>query len=304
MSVIRRKHTANFTTIGNALFNDDRLAADELGVLAYLLSRPNDWEVRRPALARRFDVGKQTIKRIILNLIQYGWIQAKKTRLPNGTYHTIYEVRDEPGRTLTADEAKAATSSVSDDADEPAAAAVQAPDGDPPDITERGLGDQGSQTGSGHIKELNTDSEITESPNGARAFADVKVLWPADNVLSDVAAASAYAGLPETEQKACFEGIKPYLAECRDVNRKVCDLTTYIREKRWKRFTDKARAGTPTIVKPGTPNWHRWKEHFEEIGDPRARVMETFKAMGRDFWAPDVWPPAKGQSPPKSQSAA
>src|SRR5690606_14222225 len=90
---------------------------------------------------------------------------------------------------------------------------------DPPDTGQPDTGEPATANPSWpYKKELNTDSEITESPNGARAFADVKALWPADNVLSDVAAASAYAGLPETEQRACFEGIKPYLAECRDVN--------------------------------------------------------------------------------------
>ncbi len=39
--IIRRKHTANFTTIGNVLFNDERLKADEVGIIGYLLSRPH-----------------------------------------------------------------------------------------------------------------------------------------------------------------------------------------------------------------------------------------------------------------------
>ena len=48
--IIRRRHTAHFTTIGNALFEDERLAADEVGVLAFLLSKPHDWQVRRPGV--------------------------------------------------------------------------------------------------------------------------------------------------------------------------------------------------------------------------------------------------------------
>ena len=88
--ICRRKHTANFTTIGNALFDDERLAADEVGVLSYLLSRPNDWEVRRPALARRWDMGRERIARILFSLIRYGWIVAKRDRLANGTFYVIY----------------------------------------------------------------------------------------------------------------------------------------------------------------------------------------------------------------------
>ncbi len=111
--IIRRRHTANFTTIGNVLFDDERLEADEVGVLGFLLSRPNDWEVRRPQLQRRFRVGRDSIKRILFNCIRYGWMTGCKTRLSNGTFHTIYEVRDQPGPTLSAEDVKAALSLVS-----------------------------------------------------------------------------------------------------------------------------------------------------------------------------------------------
>jgi hypothetical protein len=44
MSIIRRKHTKNFTTIGNALFGDERLYPDALGILAFLRLRKDDWK--------------------------------------------------------------------------------------------------------------------------------------------------------------------------------------------------------------------------------------------------------------------
>ena len=112
--IIRRHHTANFTTIGNGLFEDERLEADEVGILAYLLSRPNDWEVRRAALGRRWRLCRDAIRRVIFNCVRTGWIVARRTRLQNGTFNSIYEVRDEPGPELTEDEARAALASVSD----------------------------------------------------------------------------------------------------------------------------------------------------------------------------------------------
>jgi hypothetical protein len=111
--IIRRRHTANFTTIGNALFEDQRLAADEVGILAYLLSRPHNWEVRRSALMRRWRIGREATKRIITNLIRTGWCRAEKTRLGNGTFHIVYEIRDEPGPTLSDDHVRGALSLVS-----------------------------------------------------------------------------------------------------------------------------------------------------------------------------------------------
>jgi predicted transcriptional regulator len=116
MSIIRRKYTANFTTIGNELFDDERLSADEVGILAYLRSRPADWEVRRPALAHRWNMGREAIKRVLVNLIKAGWCRAEKARKPDGTYYTIYEIRDEPGPALTDEEVRRALSLVSSEA--------------------------------------------------------------------------------------------------------------------------------------------------------------------------------------------
>ena len=114
--IIRRRYTANFTTIDNKLFDDERLSADEVGILAYLRSRPHDWEVRRPALMRRWNIGRDSVKRVITSLVRYGWGRPERTRLANGTYYMIYEIRDEPGPTLTDEEVRRALSLVSGEA--------------------------------------------------------------------------------------------------------------------------------------------------------------------------------------------
>jgi hypothetical protein len=107
--IVRRRHTANFTTIGNKMFDDERLAADEVGILTYLLSRPHDWEVRRPALMKRWSIGREALRRIIRNLVRYGYCRAERKRhQDNGTTFVIYEIRDEPGPELTEEEARRA----------------------------------------------------------------------------------------------------------------------------------------------------------------------------------------------------
>jgi len=105
--IFKRRHTANFTTIGNTLFDDERLKLDELGILTWLLSRPENWEVRRPQLRKRFKIGRDALRRIVTNLVKYGWATACRKRLGNGTFYTIYEIRDEPSPELTDDEVKA-----------------------------------------------------------------------------------------------------------------------------------------------------------------------------------------------------
>jgi hypothetical protein len=110
--IIRRRHTANFTTISNVVFDDDRLLADEVGILGYLLSRPRDWEVRRPALQRRWGIGRDAMRRILTNLVRCGWCRPTLTRLGNGTYFMIYEIHDQPGATLSEEEVRRALSEV------------------------------------------------------------------------------------------------------------------------------------------------------------------------------------------------
>jgi hypothetical protein len=110
MSIVRRRHTANFTTIANEVFEDERLAADELGVLAWLRSRPNNWEVRRWALGRRFNMGRERLARVFQNLIATGWIVAERMRLADGTLRVDYVVNDTAGSALTIEEVKAVLS--------------------------------------------------------------------------------------------------------------------------------------------------------------------------------------------------
>jgi hypothetical protein len=99
--IIRRKRTANFTVIGNELFDDERLEADEVGILAYLRSRPDKWEVRRPALMRRWRMGERAIKRVINNLLRTGWIQVLRLRGRAGRFVVLYVVQDQPGPELS-----------------------------------------------------------------------------------------------------------------------------------------------------------------------------------------------------------
>lgn len=135
--IIRRKHTANFTTIGNVLFNDERLKADEVGIIGYLLSRPNDWEVRRPQLAKRFDYGREAIKRVIWNGMRFGWIVAQRTQQSDGRFRVVYEIKDQPGPELSDEEIRRALSLSSSEAAEDQESDVEGADeagakGDPP----------------------------------------------------------------------------------------------------------------------------------------------------------------------------
>lgn len=259
--IIRRRHTANFTTIGNALFEDERLAADEVGVLAYLLSRPHDWEVRRPALMRRWNMGRDAIKRIITNLVRFGWCRPERTRLANGTFHVIYEIRDEPGATLTDEEVRRALSLVSgeaasDDNNGSVVRSDDAPSGsDPPTENPSWTGDHPSladpspdNPSLAYISIQNNDLPRTESTQKierdherakekhALNLAEFKRRWPTNASDDQTRVDNSWFKLSLEQGEAALAGISPFLEnhEKRNKRKIVPAGFTYLDQKRWE----------------------------------------------------------------------
>jgi DNA-binding MarR family transcriptional regulator len=99
--IIRRKRTENFTVINNAIFADDHLSPESLGVLTYLLSKPADWSVSLSQLRCRFNIGREKIQKVIRNLIATGYIESYRTRNPetneyNGIEYIVYDQSQKP----------------------------------------------------------------------------------------------------------------------------------------------------------------------------------------------------------------
>lgn len=94
--IIRSNIRENFTVIPNEMANDARLGADALGLLVYLLTKPNDWKVRINELRNRFDMGKDKTYRILKNLEQLGYVIRESVRTEGQFAETRYIVRDLP----------------------------------------------------------------------------------------------------------------------------------------------------------------------------------------------------------------
>jgi len=115
MTIIRRRHNRDFTTIRNDVFRDEDLALDALGLLCYLRSRPDDWNISQEHLRRRFGtgsgdarkpMGREQMQRIMRELIASGWVQREEARTGRGSFGGVeYVVLDEPEkRPLSEDE--------------------------------------------------------------------------------------------------------------------------------------------------------------------------------------------------------
>ena len=104
MSIIKIGPKVKFTTLSNQLINDTTLYAEELGVMAYLLSKPEDWVVRVSQLAARFNMGKDRAYRILNDLIRQGWIQKSENRTEGGKFASVeYIVLSEKPDTVKPD---------------------------------------------------------------------------------------------------------------------------------------------------------------------------------------------------------
>ena len=147
-------------------------------------------------------------------------------------------------------------------------------------------------------KSLTKDGFTKDKPTKeAGGIASLLALWPADHVLSAIAAETAFARLTDSQQQACSGGIKPYLDDCRVINRKVCDLTTYIRERRWERLNASKQLGEFAIIKPHSIEFHRWRDYGLQVNDPSlVGQLDLMAKMGRDITLPSRRPPPKGSS--------
>ena len=90
MSIVRIGKRARYTVIDNRVVDDQNLDYDALGLLVYLLSKPDNWDVSVMHLAKQKKSGKSKIERLLKALQKSGYAQWK--RLSSGkTEWTIYE---------------------------------------------------------------------------------------------------------------------------------------------------------------------------------------------------------------------
>lgn len=68
---------------------DAGLSAEALGVLVYVLSRPDDWTVYPSQLATQFRCGKDKMTRILKEIRAAGYAYYQKIRDENGSFSTV-----------------------------------------------------------------------------------------------------------------------------------------------------------------------------------------------------------------------
>ncbi len=98
MSIIRVKKDAKYFTASNEPFNDKRLSWEARGLMGYLLSKPNNWQVRMDALDKAGKAGEYKIRRMLAELRQYGYMNRIRVTVEGGKFDWITEVYESPSQ--------------------------------------------------------------------------------------------------------------------------------------------------------------------------------------------------------------
>ncbi len=95
--IIRRRVRSNFTTLPNELINDQSLSWKALGILVYILSLPDNWQLRLSHLAKQKCSGRDATRTGLKELQTAGYLLIRRERGTRGKFtHTTWSVTDEP----------------------------------------------------------------------------------------------------------------------------------------------------------------------------------------------------------------
>lgn len=92
--IIRAKRARNFTIINNDIFSQG-MSLQAIGLLTYLLSKPDDWNIQKKSLHRNFKNGRDATNTAFNELIESGYIEVKQNREAGRFKSVDYIVYDE-----------------------------------------------------------------------------------------------------------------------------------------------------------------------------------------------------------------
>ena len=101
MGIFRVEKKDNYVVLDKVFLNDKRLSWQAKGLLAYMLSMPNDWVFRIEDLKNRSSNGRDSTKSIIKELQEYGYIIKEQERQQGKFSNNRYIVLERPTSPLT-----------------------------------------------------------------------------------------------------------------------------------------------------------------------------------------------------------
>ena len=98
MTTIRVKKDARYFTASNEPFNDKQLSWEARGLMGYLLSKPNDWQVNQKDIEKQGTAGREKVRRMLAELRKYGYMNRIRITVEHNKFDWITEVYESPSQ--------------------------------------------------------------------------------------------------------------------------------------------------------------------------------------------------------------
>lgn len=101
MPIVTIHHNSDYTCISNIPINDTRLSLDTLGLLTWLLSKPENWRVNFQGIINAFrktsrHIGRERLRRMFHEMEQAGYMRRERTQKDDGTFDWTYHIYEIP----------------------------------------------------------------------------------------------------------------------------------------------------------------------------------------------------------------
>jgi len=94
--IIRTKVNRNYTTINNTILNDARLSWQARGLAAYLLTKPDTWNINRDHLAEQGPDGIRAVRSALKELRTAGYITHERGETADGKFRWDVVLHETP----------------------------------------------------------------------------------------------------------------------------------------------------------------------------------------------------------------
>lgn len=98
MSIIRVRKDARYFTASNEPFVDEKLSWEARGLMGYLLTKPDNWQVRTFDLTKKGPAKEHKVRRMLAELRKAGYMNRIRITLSGGKFDWVTEVYESPSQ--------------------------------------------------------------------------------------------------------------------------------------------------------------------------------------------------------------
>ena len=95
-TIVRARKVEKYFKVVNAVFSDERLSWEARGLMGYLLSKPDDWQVRLHDLLKHGPAGQHKLRRMLRELEVCGYLRRERLRRFDGTFSWTFTIFEDP----------------------------------------------------------------------------------------------------------------------------------------------------------------------------------------------------------------